>query len=518
MARKSGWQEFAENFQGVYGTFKQIGQDVETSRIMDDEKFMAGAGKGLSGGALDKARYKALGDIYTKYGNAKEGLAMRQSISTLEASERKNELDAATLQEQIKQNGLLKSALMRAQAYQNNASGNASNANAADTLAMTPVNVANTEARTDNTKANTADTLAMTPVNVANTEARTDNTKANTADTLAMTPVNVANTEAATAGTKANTADTLAMTPLNVANTEAATAGTKANTAQTVLENSALQAVQDIRVAESQFLTDISNPKWWEERGVEDPTPAERESALVGMYENSPSIPIERKMAVQTALKKHGIENLQNTALETAEKAKAAVSGGGVEGLIKWYDGVDDGEATSLALEENDGVFQLVQKTGGGLSTSPTVLYEGGSKAEIEAQLMGQITDPGSGMEIAASILEMRSKAATTKNTEARTEYTLESLKGMVGDRQLTGAQIQLANVRAREIRAKLRATYTAAGKAETKVKEDQAALDEYLTKLGPTLALAGDMDVDVDALVQQFIELRQTPITFEEE
>ena len=39
MARKSGWQEFAENFQGVYGTFKQIGQDVETGRIMDDEKF-----------------------------------------------------------------------------------------------------------------------------------------------------------------------------------------------------------------------------------------------------------------------------------------------------------------------------------------------------------------------------------------------------------------------------------------------------------------------------------------------
>ena len=131
---------------------------------------------------------------------------------------------------------------------------------------------------------------------------------------------------------------------------------------------------------------------------------------------------------------------------------------------------------------------------------------------------MGQITDPGSGMEIAASILEMRSKAATTKNTEARTEYTLESLKGMVGDRQLTGAQIQLANVRAREIRAKLRATYTAAGKAETKVKEDQAALDDYLTKLGPTLAMYSDQEIDVDALVQQFIELRQTPITFEEE
>ena len=123
MARKSPWQEFAENFQGVYGTFKQIGQDVETSRIMDDEKFTAEgkAGAGLSGSALDKARYKALGDIYTKYGNAKEGLAMRQSVSNLESSERQNELDAATLEERKKQNGLLRSLIMKSQANSNNA-------------------------------------------------------------------------------------------------------------------------------------------------------------------------------------------------------------------------------------------------------------------------------------------------------------------------------------------------------------------------------------------------------------
>ena len=123
MARKSPWQEFAENFQGVYGTFKQIGQDVETGRIMDDEKFTAegAAGAGLSGSALDKARYKALGDIYTKYGNAKEGLAMRQSVSNLESSERQNELDAATLEERKKQNGILQSLIMNSQANSNNA-------------------------------------------------------------------------------------------------------------------------------------------------------------------------------------------------------------------------------------------------------------------------------------------------------------------------------------------------------------------------------------------------------------
>ena len=109
MARKSGWQEFAENFQGVYGTFKQIGQDVETGRIMDDEKFTAEgkAGAGLSGSALDKARYKALGDIYTKYGNAKEGLAMRQSVSNLEASERQNELNDRIFENQVRLQGIL---------------------------------------------------------------------------------------------------------------------------------------------------------------------------------------------------------------------------------------------------------------------------------------------------------------------------------------------------------------------------------------------------------------------------
>ena len=485
MARKSPWQEFAENFQGVYGTFKQIGQDVETGRIMDDEKFTAEgkAGAGLSGSALDKARYKALGDIYTKYGNAKEGLAVRTQLADLDAKERENTLNASILDE-------LKY-LRGKGAVRNLDSGSALNeANAG--LSMGRLVTEN----------------EMRPGKVAAQDLENEGSRIGNNQALLTYNTDLSLAPSFRAAEEAKNQSVVDQAP----------GKTKAENALNAQREGEAAAANALRVAESKFLTDISNPKWWAAQDIVDPTPAQREAALVNMYENNPSIPIERRMAVQTALQKHGIENLQNTALETAEKAKAAVSGGGVEGLIKWYDGVDDGEATSLALEENDGVFQLVQTTGGGLQASTSVLYEGGSKAEIEAQLMGQITDPGSGMEIAASILEMRSKAATTANTEARTEYTLESLKGMVGDRQLTGSQIKLANERAREIRAKLRATYTAAGKAETKVKEDQAALDEYLTKLGPTLALAGDMDVDVDALVQQFIELRQTPITFEEE
>ena len=68
MARKSGWQEFAENFNSTFEIGNKIQQGIATSKVMNDEKFMAegAAGYGLSGNELEKARYKALGDIYTK--------------------------------------------------------------------------------------------------------------------------------------------------------------------------------------------------------------------------------------------------------------------------------------------------------------------------------------------------------------------------------------------------------------------------------------------------------------------
>ena len=109
MARKSPWQEFAENFDSVYGTFQKVGKQVETARLMDDEKFTAegGLGFGLEGDELEAARYKALGDIYTKYGEADKGLAVRQQLANLEEKKRSNTLNAAILQNQIEIQGEL---------------------------------------------------------------------------------------------------------------------------------------------------------------------------------------------------------------------------------------------------------------------------------------------------------------------------------------------------------------------------------------------------------------------------
>ena len=54
MARKSGWQEFAENFNSTFEIGNKIQQGIATRGVMNDEKFMAegAAGYGLSGNEL----------------------------------------------------------------------------------------------------------------------------------------------------------------------------------------------------------------------------------------------------------------------------------------------------------------------------------------------------------------------------------------------------------------------------------------------------------------------------------
>jgi hypothetical protein len=110
---------------------------------------------------------------------------------------------------------------------------------------------------------------------------------------------------------------------------------------------------------------------------------------------------------------------------------------------------------------------------------------------------------------------ELDKTVALTKQAEATAEFTAENTKGLAGGRRYNNAQIGLANVRAREIRAELRQKYTTEGKAELKGQADQKALDKFLTDNLPLLAL--DPEMDVDALVEQFLTSRQqTAITFD--
>jgi hypothetical protein len=132
MARKSGWQEFTENFNGVYGAFTKAAQGIETARVMNDEKFTAEGkgGAGLEGSSLEAARYRALSDIQAKYGDVKGALESRNSYQSLRNSTRENEIGDATQDEVTFQRGLGASNEVRARTNASNASAASSYASA----------------------------------------------------------------------------------------------------------------------------------------------------------------------------------------------------------------------------------------------------------------------------------------------------------------------------------------------------------------------------------------------------
>jgi len=136
MARKSGWQQFTDNFNSVYNTFTDVAKDVETNKIMKQEEFLGADNKPLAGIDRDRARMRALADVYTKYGDVEGGLKIRSDLAAVEQAEGNAEIQRQTMDELIKQRGLLQSAIMKTQADANrgSAASNFALANQRNTL------------------------------------------------------------------------------------------------------------------------------------------------------------------------------------------------------------------------------------------------------------------------------------------------------------------------------------------------------------------------------------------------
>jgi len=106
MARKSGWQQFTDNFNSVYNTFTDVAKDVETNKIMKQEEFLGADNKPLAGIDRDRARMRALADVYTKYGDVEGGLKIRSDLAAAEKAERDTEIQRQTMQGLIDRVGL----------------------------------------------------------------------------------------------------------------------------------------------------------------------------------------------------------------------------------------------------------------------------------------------------------------------------------------------------------------------------------------------------------------------------
>jgi len=129
--RKSPWQQFADNFDSVYGTFNKFGSAMETRGIMNEKpeeeiiqegprnSYERATGKWTYGGktydkeiTADELRglqYNRLGDVMAKYGDPTGAMAMRTSAAdikskaaTLEAQQTSNEIALETKDAVIK--------------------------------------------------------------------------------------------------------------------------------------------------------------------------------------------------------------------------------------------------------------------------------------------------------------------------------------------------------------------------------------------------------------------------------
>jgi hypothetical protein len=505
MARKSPWQEFAENFKGVYGTFKQIGQDVETSRIMDDERFTGegGLGAGLKGSALDKARYKALGDIYTKYGNAKEGLAMRQSVSDLESSERKNELDAATLQERIKQNGLLQSLLMNSQANSNNASAALSfgRANTEDALRDGRVEgqrLTNLGLGIGNDTSKLAYDMgvATQPDAIAATNASNQSivNQAPSADAAAIAAnqsiVNQAPSADAAAIAQSNLLSAQATNNLTLEDLRT-DAGAEAYRTQII---QAYENQNQARINELQTLGFLDYAERFSEGEFENPEQAkDAYLGVIAQFDPTKAMELAKKYSADEigALANQGVK-LQTEMNKILQKPGETA----LREAAKYFD-EQNGEDTGVTFRKTDNGYEMFETANG---ENVGTVFENLSLEEAKSALQG-LTTYGNATNYAEKLYARKVSEAGLKKTEAETE-NIESkteYQGILNDTTRYSTLLKNDNVEAQTALANAQVEKL---KQDTEAEEgldysDKMAIKAFNNFLGGTTygALAQDLD-----------------------
>ena len=475
MARKSRWQQFSDNFNSVYDTFNKAAQNIETSRIMNDEKFTGegGLGAGLEGSALEKARYKALGDIYTKYGNAEQGLQMRNQLATLDAAERENTINQTIMQELIAQRGALKSGLMQGQTNAANASANASNANAANSYSLVgdraatqpyrlaSLGLANDGARIDNANSQLAYNLGMatfnSDVDTANANARLAGANANVAVGTVGSRVAQSDANADLVGAQADTAE---ITAENAAATQdsdqdaanstnaltVAEAALGINTAQSALGNATTEDMILSRIMSSNFETG-----------------AEADAAAIAEIQRS-NIPFERKATLISTIQKMGLETLANEGAQFTQSGLNAL-GQGLDAGIRWYDGVDDGNTLSIERGK-DGTVRVMETRGDAVRE---LFSASGDTAEqqILAQLATQIQQPSNALAVAASVADLNQARAVTDNTESRTALINEQVFTEMMQTDAVGARTALVEAQTAKTLQEVEAGKNGLGKSQ---------------------------------------------------
>ena len=161
--------------------------------------------------------------------------------------------------------------------------------------------------------------------------------------------------------------------------------------------------------------------------------------------------------------------------------------------LVKWYDGVDDGDATSLRKEvAEDGSVKLFRVSPQG----ETLYLQGKNENEVNAQIMAQLNDPVAGVELAGAILDQEKTRFTMDLDGKKFEVNKETAEF---NNKLTAANTTLAKIRGEVAEGNLSLSTQRLALDESRLAFDKVTKKKQL-EIQQQTADAGTLRAETDA------------------
>jgi len=430
MARQSRWQQFTDNFNGVYSTFNDVGKKIESANVAKQE-FTDEDGVGLTGDALDRARNSALADIYTKYGDAEGGLALRTQGAALEGVEFGNRLNRNTETDQTYQMGLGGTRNLDARTNSANASAAQGYAGANRTNTLLPGEVIGQSLDNEGTgllnrsRAVDADVAEQTRAAVvAEAVAGSNTTVRNDQEGEATSDSRVATTNAANElGTATSNAELMILP--DATQTKLAELADKLGSAETNIadreanarDKGVMEDILDRLMEQPDFENDAAASAW-----------------IIDEITNS-DMTLGGQNSFAQAIGERGVMQLGSQAMARTQSLVEARTAGGIDAMADAYEKFQDGVDGRIVRDGKGNVSVVMFDTETGEEMA-TIAEASGPDAEdiIAERLMSYAGDRIGMMQLAAAEASQADLRAQTNQRVADAQTTIAGLAGLGRD------------------------------------------------------------------------------------
>ena len=162
----------------------------------------------------------------------------------------------------------------------------------------------------------------------------------------------------------------------------------------------------------------------------------EAEAEIIKRLEANPDIGAQVKLTAIATIQRHGLERLTSDGLAFTQNAENAAKKGGLDGLVKFYDTVDDDDEMSI-VRDGDKVSVMLQD-----GDASRELFSG-SEAEVMDKIMAQVRSPGTALSVAANVLNNEKTASQILSIDRESVLKLHNGNKVQAMTQLVEAQIK---------------------------------------------------------------------------